>query len=159
MSTKKLISLLLIISIAVIVSFLAYNLYIQKQNSNNNNHISLLTTSFTNISVQNAYNLIYNQNKNITIIDVPTKGITRYNESHLENAIMVDDESHLPEGLETLFYINNDILIYDDDGVGIGKFYCEKLLNHTYGKIYYMIGGFSEWKEQGYPYWYWNNQN
>jgi len=39
--------------------------------------------------------IIYNQNKNIAIIDVPTMGVTRYNKSHLENAILIDDQNYL----------------------------------------------------------------
>lgn len=158
MNKKKIIfTFLIIIIIVSIISFIAFNRFNQKQNlDDNNDSTSKLTTSFTNISVQDAYNLIYNQNKDILIIDVPTKGITRYNDTHIENAMWVDDQNFFPIGLETLYGTKKDILIYDDDGDGIGKSYCKKLLNHTYGKIYYLIGGFSAWRAQNYPCWNWN---
>ena len=154
MNTKKLVSILVVTVIVIIIAIVSFSVFNQKQNlDNNNGSVPTLTTSYTNITVQDAYNIIYNENRNITIIDLPTTGITRYNDSHLENAIMIDDQNYLPEGLETLYGTKNDILVYDDDGRGIGISYCcEKLVNHTYGKIYYLIGGFSEWKLQGYPW-------
>ena len=159
MNIKKVIIILLVIVIFSSIIIVSYIIIDQKHNLNNNNDsIPTLTTCYTNITAQKAYNIIYYENKNITIIDVPTTGITRYNESHLEDAIMIDDQKYFPEGIETLYNTKNDILIYDDDGMGTGIFYCEKLINHTYGKIYYLTGGFSEWKKQGFPYWSWNEK-
>jgi len=144
----------MLITVIIISGAAVFVLYMQEQDlDSNNGSKSNLTTDYTTITVQEAYDLVYNQKKNIMIIDVPTMGITRYNESHLENAIMVGDQSYLPEGMETLYNTTKDILIYDDDGRGTGLFYCEQLINHTYGKVYYLTGGFSEWKAQGYPYW------
>ena len=156
MNKKIIIPITLLITVIVIIIAIVGFIVINQNTNNKNNSIPSVKTGYINITVQNAYDLIYNQNKNITVIDVPTMGITRYNESHLENAIMIDDQKYLPEGMETLYNIINDILIYDDDGRGAGIFYCEKLVNHTDGKIYYLIGGFSEWKEQGYPFWSWD---
>ena len=153
MKKKILISiLLLLIIIAIIISIFSFNIinlnFNHKNNSKNNNN-----TNYSKITAEEAYNIIYVQKKDIIIIDVPTEGITRYEEAHLENAIMIHDENNLPEGLESLYDTKSDILIYDDDGTSIAIYYCDQLINHTYGKIYYLIDGFSEWKNQGYPYW------
>ena len=151
MKKKILISiLLLIIIVGIIISIFSFNII---NFNHKNNSEKTINTNFTEITVEEAYNIIYVQKKDIIIIDVPTEGITRFEEAHLKNAIMIYDENYLPEGLESLYETKSDILIYDDDGTSIGISYCEELTNHTYGKIYYLIGGFSEWKNQGYPYW------
>ena len=145
-----------IVVVFILIVIFGYIFINQENNQNNNGVDNNLTTSYTNITVQEAYNKLYINNENIIIIDVPSLGITRYNESHLENAIMIDDQIKLPEGIEGLFYTDKDVLIYDDDGRGTGIYYCKKLINKFYGEIYYLSGGFTEWKNNDYPYWSWN---
>ncbi len=111
------------------------------------------TNKYTLISIENAYDLIYNKSVEMIIIDVPTTSLIRYNESHLENARMIFDQESLPEGMNSLINTTKNILIYDDDGRESGIQYCEEILNKVYGDIYYLEGGINSWMDKNYPVW------
>ncbi len=132
---------------------------------NQADEIPALTTNYTIISIKQAYDRIYNQTENITIIDVPSGCTCRYDNSHLENAIMIYDKQNLPQGIEELYNTTVDLLFYNDYGRTQVKendgnytdstaiMFCKKMINQTYGEIYFLEGGLSDWKNAGYPYW------
>lgn len=114
------------------------------------------TTSFSNITVQDAYHLLNNTTQNINLIDNPRGCDCRYDSEHigLENkfeAIKITDYKSLPHGIITLYNTTNITIIYDDYGDGHAYMDCLKLMGHVYGKVYYLEGGMAAWKAKGYP--------
>ena len=97
------------------------------------------TTFFTNLTVENAQELI-NKSVNLTIIDYRNKEI--YEIEWIPNAIY-------GSAPENFFNETNDLLIYSHNG-GSSTEFCKKLVNHTYGEIYNLEGGINAWKNAGY---------
>ena len=112
-----------------------------------------LTSTYSNITVSKAYTLL-NSGKTINLIDNPTGCHCRYDDEHIGDptkyeAILV---TRLPYySVKALYNTTNDTIIYDDDGKGEGLVDCYALINHVYGKIYYLEGGLDAWKAKGYP--------
>lgn len=109
------------------------------------------TTSYTNVTVDVAYNII-NTTSNLTIIDcrgLEGCGTCSFkNEGHLKAAV-------LNSNAETLYNCTDDILVYSVDGT-VGASFCQELINHVYGKIYNLDGGINAWKDHKYPLFYGN---
>ena len=117
---------------------------IESHNVENNNKIPY-TTIFYNITPKEAYNLI-NNTENLTIIDC--RGLEgcshcQFNRGHLPGAELNDNPT-------TLYQNTADILVYSVNG-NVGEDFCLDLLNHVYGKIYNLIGGYNAWVAAGYP--------
>ena len=98
------------------------------------------TTSFTHINPDSAQT-ISNSKINLTIVDVRSCKCS-YDKGHIPDAIW----NKYPE---EFYNVTNDLLIYCADG-SISKTFCENLVNHTYGSIYYLEGGINAWKQAGY---------
>jgi rhodanese-related sulfurtransferase len=49
------------------------------------------------------------------------------------------------------FNTTENLLIYSKNGTVAEEDFCKVLVNHVYGKIYNLEGGFDAWKEAGYP--------
>jgi rhodanese-like protein len=154
---KGKVSIIIIVAIALCLVTFSYFIFIDKSFFNNNGYGDLeLTANYTHISAHDLFDLIYNQNKDLILVDVPSIGDSRYYESHLESAILIHDKNHFPLGVKSLYNSSKDVVFYDDfDDLGdyFGVRYCKELINHTYGKIYYLDGGLTNWIEEGYPYW------
>jgi len=103
-----------------------------------------LTTSFTSLTAEQAYDLL-NSGSNITIIDCRSCKCHYTNSGHLPNAIHRNDVE-----LESLYNLTIDILFYSSASDGESIEFCQQLINHTYGKLYNLEGGFEAWKEAGY---------
>ncbi len=113
-------------------------------NLENNNKIPY-TSFFTNITVAEAYNLI-NITENLKIIDC--RGLEgcshcQFNRGHLPGAELNDNPT-------TLYQNSADILVYSVDG-SVGEDFCSDLLDHVFGNIYNLIGGYNAWVAAGYP--------
>lgn len=120
----------------VMISTILLTGCIEEQNNENK-----YTTFFTNISVDNAQELI-NNSLNLTIVDC--RGCKcSYNKEQIPNAIWDKVPEHF-------YNTTNDLLIYCQCGETSVEF-CEKLVNHTYGAIYNLEGGIDAWKNEGYP--------
>jgi len=103
------------------------------------------TQTYTNVTVEEAYNLINKSQEptyNLTIIDC--RGIEgcstcQFKHGHIPGAVRNDN----PLTLENL---TDDILVYSVDGK-IGAEFCKNLThNLVYGKIYNLEGGWNAWK-------------
>jgi len=95
------------------------------------------TTSYKNINVSQAKQLM--SESKLTIIDCrPGCGSCQFNKGHIPGAQL----STKPNA-----FVNwtDDILAYCNDG-SYGEKFCEQLVNHTYGKIYNLEGGWNAWR-------------
>ena len=99
------------------------------------------TASYTAIGPEAAYELVFNYSNPLTIVDIRSCDCS-YNDGHIPKAIWQTSPV-------TSYETTNDLLIYCDDGQ-LSVTFCEGLLNHTYGAIYYLDGGIETWKNAGY---------
>jgi rhodanese-related sulfurtransferase len=103
------------------------------------------STYYTNLNPEDAYDLI-NTSSNLTIIDC--RGLEgcsqcQFNKGHLPGA-------ELNSNPLTLYNYTSDILVYSVNGT-IGEEFCEDLVNHVYGDIYNLEGGYEAWAARGFP--------
>jgi len=92
-----------------------------------------LTTTFAMISSKNAYDLVNNSTKNLTIIDIRACKCN-YETNHLPGAVWDINP-------KSFYNTTDDLLVYDIDGSKSIDF-CKKLVNNVYGKIMFLQGGF-----------------
>lgn len=111
-----------------------------RSTSNDNPNALKFTTSYKGVNVSFAKKLI-DTYPNITIVDCSggCQECLWKNGSHLPYAQWI-------ESPELLYNQNTDILVYCQNGLKSIDF-CNKLINHVYGKIYYLRGGFIAWKK------------
>ena len=81
-------------------------------------------------------------NDSIIIVDIRSCKCN-YNKEHLPNAVWETDWT-------TFYNETKDILIYASNDFESIEF-CEQLINKMYGEIYYLEGGITAWKNEGYP--------
>lgn len=95
------------------------------------------TTTYYNVNVTVAKQLI-NSTANLTIIDC-TGGCQpcSWKNGHIANAIW-------DEFPENYYNYTSDIIVYDNGGLK-SEMFCQSLVNHTYGKIYNLVGGYLAW--------------
>ena len=132
--------ILIIICIIAAVDIAMPYIFPEQQNNETG-----FTQKYTNVTAQEAYDLI-NNTVNLTIIDC--RGLEgcsqcQFNKGHLPGA--EQNQNSL-----TLYNWTNDILVYSKDGT-IGAQFCQELINHVYCKIYNLIGGYTSWENAGYP--------
>jgi len=134
---KKII--LLIFGIIIILSIITLSLIIVfKPPYPEKSIIPQYTTSYENVNVSFAKELI-ETSLNLTIVDCSggCRDCTWKNGYHLPRAQWI-------EFPETLYNYTSDILVYCQYGIKSVDF-CEQLLNHVYGKIYHLNGGYIAW--------------
>ena len=137
----------------VIIGFLAGAFLVISANWNQHNTIKkTLTHEYTNVSVQEAYEL-YNTDDNLLIIDV--RGCPcQYNHGHIPGAVHISKinatsykEIYNPDR-------DKDLLIYDGTSQEDLQTAAEQFCNTTYGtygKVYCLIDGFEAWVTNGFP--------
>jgi rhodanese-related sulfurtransferase len=135
---KKFVIVAFLIIIILIVVAVAYILLPYIFQSNNENGLTL-TTIYYNKDPEEVFDIM-NNTENLTIIDC--RGLEgcsscQFKKGHLPNASMNDNPT-------TLFNSTNDILVYSKDG-SIGAEFCIDLVNHVYGNIYNLKGGYEAW--------------
>lgn len=149
------VSIIAIIStVSVLFIFSSNNFFFLEDTSNsihttvnNTTIMPTYTTSYTNISVDDAYMNWFN-NESIYFIDVRPCACS-YKDKHIIDANLT---SHFSNGLETLFNTTSDIVFYDwTNDVKRVSDYCETMVNNTYGGIFYLQDGYNAWKKAGYP--------
>ena len=120
------------------VCLIIFGVIIILQPSINNVLQPRYTNKYYDINVSVAKQLI-NDNPNLTIIDC-TGGCQpcAWKSGHIANAIW-------DEFPENYYNYTSDILVYDNGGIKSSLF-CQQLVNHTYGKIYNLVGGYLAWK-------------
>jgi len=139
--------LIFIIVVAVIVFAFSNGIFLDHENSN----IPTYTTTFKNITAEEAYILI-NTTENLTVIDA--RGLEgcshcQFNRGHLPGAELNDNFLTLYQNVSD-YQNTTDILVYSVNGT-VGADFCLDLLGHVYGKIYNLDGGYEAWAAAGYP--------
>jgi len=138
--SRKKLQVILIIAIVVISSGAVIGITLSLELTNQGPTGPVITKTYSGITAENAS--ILANDETIIIVDVRSCKC-RYNSAHLPNATWETDW--------TIYYNETkDILVYDDDETESIQ-YCEQLINHTYGAIYYLKGGINSWKNAGYP--------
>jgi len=102
-------------------------------------------TRYGDLSVDDA-KLLMDSTPSLIIVDVRTAA--EFSLGHIENAVnlCVCNEEHLLLNLQP----EDEILVYCLSGTRSLK--AKMILNeHGYGQVYNLLGGISEWVEQGYP--------
>ena len=134
---KKII--LLTLGTAVVLTVIAFSLILVfKSPSPEKPTIPRYTTSYENINVSFAKELI-ETSPNLTIVDCSggCLSCTWKSGAYLPRARWV-------EFPEVLYNYTSDIMVYCRIGTKSVNF-CEQLLNHVYGKIYNLLGGYRAW--------------
>jgi rhodanese-related sulfurtransferase len=139
--------ILIVVLIAIMVSLSLLYIFVENPFGQNiDGNTSKFTTSYQNVSPEDAYHII-NTTNNLTIIDcrgLEGCSICQYkNDGHLAGAIRNDNPI-------SLYNSTNDILVYSKDG-SVGENFCSDLVGHVSGNIYNLEGGFNAWKEADYP--------
>jgi len=108
-----------------------------------------LTSSYKNISPEAAYNLI-NKSSNLVIIDC--RGLEGCGSCQIKKEGRLDfDFVYLNQNPYVHYNTTKNLLIYSKNGSVAEEDFCKVLVNHVYGRIYNLEGGFYAWKEAGYP--------
>jgi len=132
-----LIIVLFLIIITASISFLLLSNNIKKGPTG-----PFLTTFYEAISNETAYNLIKSNETPVIIIDIRNCKCN-YNSGHLPNATWNTNPI-------SFYNLTEDLLIYSNDNSDSIEF-CEQLLNNTYSRLFYLDGGYDNWKNAGYP--------
>jgi len=107
------------------------------------------TSKYKNIDAEAAYNLI-NNSKNLVIIDC--RGLEGCGPCQIKKDGRLDfDFVYLNENPYVHYNTTENLLIYSKDGTVAEEDFCNIIVNHVYGKIYNLEGGFDAWKVAGYP--------
>jgi hypothetical protein len=108
-----------------------------------------LTSKYKNIDEDAAYKLI-NKSKNLVIIDC--RGLEGCGSCQIKRDGRLDfDFVYLNENPYIHYNTTENLLIYSTNGTVAEEDFCKILVNHVYGKIYNLKGGYEAWKNRGYP--------
>ena len=140
---------LIVAIVLVIITIIAsiYLLYPNFFQDSQNNLFEGYVQSYTNISVADASELLNTStDMNISVIDV--RGLEGCGSCQFKN------KGHLPGAVlnsnpDSLFNSTGIYIIYSVDGT-VGANFSQQLVNHVYGKIYNLEGGFEAWRDAGY---------
>ena len=143
-------SLEIIIALAlIIITIIAsvYLLYPTYTTDSQNDIYEGFAQYYSNISVVEAYDLINSTTDvNLSIIDVRGLegcGTCQFkNKGHLPGAVLNSNPN-------SLFNTTAIFIIYSVNGT-VGANFSQQLMNHVYGMIYNIEGGFEAWKEAGF---------
>lgn len=131
----KMLLFIIILVIGVLILVFSFTQILE----NNNINTLKYTNSYETINVTVSKELI--EKGNITVIDC--RGGCKdcvWKNGHLPNA-------EWNNNYEFFYNTTENLLVYCQDGKK-SKVFCENLVNHTYGKLYCLDGGFNTWKNQ-----------
>lgn len=140
---KKIQVIFIIILVAISVSaVICFTLLFESNESEDQGPTGpALTMTYNAISPSYVYNLTSSGENLVMIVDVRSCKCN-YDAGHLPNATWNINP-------QSFYNTTNDLLIYDNTGAKSIEF-CEQLVNHTYGAIYYLEGGINAWQNAGY---------
>ncbi len=133
--------------IIILTVFIFFTLFVPKP------VIFVKAQSYTDISAQEAYNMIQNDSlyPNLVILDVREQ--YEYDESHLYNATLIPRLEIDGRINELLPYNDTEIIVYCATG-GRSAMASQNLdENHHFTKIFNMLGGINAWIDAGFPVW------
>ncbi|MFQ5978040.1 MAG: rhodanese-like domain-containing protein [Candidatus Heimdallarchaeota archaeon] len=105
-------------------------------------------SEYTDISVEEAYGMI-NTTGNLFILDVRT--LEEFQSGYIENATLIPHTELESRANELPGDYQTEILVYCRSGARSATG-SDTLVSMGYTQVYNMLGGFSAWKEAGYPY-------
>ncbi|MCK4365966.1 MAG: rhodanese-like domain-containing protein [Thermoplasmatales archaeon] len=149
---KKILVFIIIAIVAISTSAtigFTYFYWIAEDGSNEGPIELVLTSTYSALSPVETYDLI-NSSEQVIIIDVRSRCPCNWDTEHigLEDNFRALKRTE-PEFSE-FFNETSDIIICDNGGTTAIE-WCEGLVNHTYGKICLITGGFDSWKNNGLP--------
>ena len=122
--------------------------HIMPGNNKNVDTSPQITTEYSAISAEAAYDFINTTTHTLTIIDVRDCKCS-YNTAHIGAPPYFEAIHSI--NWENYYNTTDDILVYDDAGDNEAIEFCGNLVNHTYGKLFYLENGFSAWSQAQYP--------
>lgn len=99
------------------------------------------STTFKSVTASEAHKLVYNSSPPIVIVDMNSCECA-YKDRHIPGAIWETNTT-------TFYNFTSDILVYCEDE-NLSHDFCEDLVGHTFGNIYYLEGGIKAWENAGY---------
>jgi len=162
MEKEKMIrNLAVIVLLMLLVLSIIYLFSIVENTNSNQDTTPFLATSYENISAEKAYSLFEKSNNSendyeLIIIDARVKYKScisclnnLYSSGHIPGAIL-DTQLNAQVYYQDL-NDTSDILVYTQQDSSQTESFCEELVDHIYGKIYNLEGGYLSWIDAGYP--------
>ena len=140
---NKKIQVLLIFILIIISVGAAIGYTLSTEQEENGPTGPFLTNTYSAISPTDALALINSTNETQLIIVDIRSCKCNYNSGHLPNSTWNVNPL-------SFYNLTEDLLVYSKNNVDSIEF-IEKLLNKTYGDLYYLEGGINAWKLAGYP--------
>ena len=140
---NKILMLLIIIIVAILP--ITYYFGLLGDNNTDGPIEPVLTTTYSALSPLEAYDLI-NTSEQFIVIDIRTKCPCNYDTEHIGLEDNFKALKRTDPNYSEFYNETSDIIIYDDGGSKAAE-WSEGLINHTYGKICYIIGGFPSWRD------------
>ena len=134
--------LILVISSVFVVAFDVFNIFAEEDTGPH------YTTTYAGITIEEAYDFINTTTNNLTIVETRSCKC-KYNSGHIGDPPKF--EAIHSSNWNVFYNTTDDLLLYDEKGELECIEFCENLVGHTYGKIYYLIGGFTAWSQAKYP--------
>ena len=148
-SVKKLVKLDTIVKIVFVILIVFASVYVATPYFFSEPTELKYTTSYKNISPEAAYNII-NKTSNLVIIDC--RGLEGCGSCQIKKEGRLDfDFVYLNQNPYIHYNTTENLLIYSKNGTVGEEDFCKILVDHVYGKIYNLDGGFDAWKDAGYP--------
>ncbi|MFX1269369.1 MAG: rhodanese-like domain-containing protein, partial [Promethearchaeota archaeon] len=117
--------------------------------NNNQQDDKRLKLSYTDITAEEAHDMIYNKTLYPDLLALDVRSQSEYDSGHICNATLIPHtqlESRISE-LEP--YKDTEIVVYCGSGVR-SVTACNILDSHDFTKVFNMLGGMSAWNSEGY---------
>ena len=135
-TNEKFLSLIIGAALILIISAIGIVIILEESKE----IIPQYTTSYETIDITVAQEIMASTT-NLTVIDCREGcGRCQFNKGHLPGAILSDNPLDF-------YNSTDDILVYSVDG-SVGADFCQQLVNHTYGAIYNLEGGYNAWTNE-----------
>ncbi len=153
MKLKKILILslftLFLFTIAILMNVDINTTLVTNDNDQQDDNRLKLSNPYTNITAEEAYNMIYNKTLYPDLLALDVRGQSEYDSGHICNATLIPHtqlESRISE-LEP--FKDTEIVVYCGSGVR-SVIACEILDSHDFTKVFNMLGGMSAWNSEGY---------
>ena len=140
---KKKVLIVIIITLIITGAIITPIIILLQSNLNNGGQI--------NISVDTAYDMITDENTYPDLIILDVRTLLEYNDGHINNSILIPNTELESRINELSGYENREIIVYCRTGFRSNQASII-LVNHNFTKVYNMLGGFSAWTGESYPF-------
>ena len=105
---------------------------------------------YEDIDVDTAYNMINDTITYPDLIILDVRALSEYEESHLNNSILIPHDELEARIDEIIEYIDVEIIVYCRSGFR-SEIAVDILISNNFTKVYNMLGGINGWIDAGYP--------